>query len=81
LSAPQRLVVRLLADGVTKIYSKEAAAEAERLTGAPAPPASKLQTAMERLNRLGLVDEWESMPRLNDPLFAGWVRARPAAEF
>jgi uncharacterized protein len=81
LTPPQRLAVRLLADGVTKIYSKEAAAEIELLTGTPAPSASRLQTAMERLSRLGLVDEFERAPRLNDPLFAGWVRDRPASEF
>ncbi len=81
LTPPQRLAVRLLADGVTKIYSKEAAADIEQLTGAPAPSASRLQTAMERLSRLGLVDEFERAPHLNDPLFAGWVRDRPASEF
>ncbi len=81
LTPPQRLAVRLLANGVTRLYSKEAAAEIELLTGQPAPSASKLQTAMERLNRLGLIDEFERAPRLNDPLFAGWVRQRPASEF
>ena len=81
LTPPQRLAVRLLADGVTRIYSKEAAEEAERLTKTSSPSASKLQTAMERLNRLGLVDEFEKAPHLNDPLFAGWVRQRPRSDF
>jgi uncharacterized protein len=81
LTPLQRLAARLLADGVARLYSKEAAEQAEQLIGSSAPSASKLQTAMERLNRLGLVDEFERAPRLNDPLFAGWVRQRPGAEF
>jgi len=81
LSAPQRLVVRMLACGVKRIYSKEASEFAEKLTSATAPPPSRLQTALERLSRLGLVDEWEDDLRLSDPLFESWVRERPPSEF
>ncbi|MBY0562831.1 MAG: hypothetical protein K2P58_01495 [Hyphomonadaceae bacterium] len=81
LNAVQRLTARMLAEGVRQLYGKEGGDFIEALTGAPAPSASSIQSALRRLSRLGYVDKWDDEWRFADPLFEAWVRERPRAEF
>ena len=81
LNGIQRVTARLLAEMVAQIYSQQGADRIKALTGAPAPGSSAIQSAVQRLSRLGIADKWEGEWRLSDPLFEAWVLNRPETDF
>jgi len=81
LNGIQRATARLLAERVPQVYGQHGADRFKALTGGPAPGPSSIQSAVQRLSRLGLADKWEDEWRLSDPLFEAWVRGRPESDF
>lgn len=81
LSAVQRATARLLGERVDRIYGQQGARHYRLLTGAAGPDTSQIQTALKRLERLGLADRVDGEWRLTDPIFEAWVRNRPVSDF
>lgn len=77
----QRLVARLLAEQVEQIYGRSGEQRIAELGHKPIPTKSALQSAINRLSRLGLIDKWDEGWRIADPLFENWVKERPRSDF
>lgn len=81
LNPNQRIVARLLAMRIDKIYGNSGSQFIEDLTKSKPPTKSALQAAIARLSRLGILDKWEGEWRIGDPLFESWIKDRPTSEF
>ena len=76
LTPLQRAVARLLAEGV----AKAARARVGVLLGAAPPSASRMQTAIQRLQREGVADAPASTWIIADPALAAWIAAHEDPE-
>ncbi len=81
LKDPHRLVLRMLASGVSDIYSTEAQKFMVGLGVSVPPESSAIQTAFNTLERKDLVDNWEGNRQITDTLFENWVLSRPESDF
>ena len=81
MNALQRLLCRLLAEGVQQPFGEEGATRLRAITGNEPASAAKRQTALNGLIKNLLVDKWGSEYRLSDPLFRKWVKDRPESHF
>jgi uncharacterized protein len=81
LNAIQRVTARLLAEKVPQVYGQQGADRIKALAGGAAPGSSAIQSALQRLSRLGVADKWDGEWRLSDPLFETWVLDRPETDF
>ena len=81
LNSNQRIVTRMLAMDIEKVYGKRGSQNIKELTGNIPPSKSALQAAMGRLSRLGIVDKWDEEWRIGDPLFESCIKNRPNSEF
>jgi hypothetical protein len=81
LNAIQRVTARVLAEKVPQVYGQQGADRIRELVGGAPPGSSAIQSALQRLSRLGIADRWEGQWRLSDPLFEAWVLDRPATDF
>ena len=75
LTALQRAVIGALAEGVEKPYGAAARRRMAELAGIDEPSASRVQAALRKLSRSGLVDAWSGSWIVEDPAFAEWVRS------
>lgn len=74
LSPIQRASVRLLAEGQDRPFSQEAAQRLGEVLAEDPPSRSRVQTALLRLQNLGLADRWSGKWVLTDPEFGRWAR-------
>lgn len=81
LAPVQRATARALAEKAQRIYGRDEARRIAELTGCAAVETSQVQTALKRLERLGLADRFGASWSLTDPIFEAWVLARPDADF
>ena len=81
LNSNQRIMARMVAMGIEQVYGKNGSLFIENFTGKIPPSKSALQSAIERLSRLGIVDKWDKEWRIGDPLFESWIKNRPSSEF
>lgn len=81
LNSTQRIMARMLANRVEQVYGNNGFQFIADLTNRDPPPKSALQAAISRLSRLGIVDKWDKVWRIGDPLFESWIKNRPSSEF
>lgn len=81
LSPLQRALARIIAERVGDLFGEEGADRVKALTGDDAPSPQNRQSAIRRLERLGLVENWERRRRIADGLFERWILDRPDEEF
>ncbi len=81
LNQNQRIMARMLASRVEQVYGRNGVDFIRDLTNENPPSKSALQAAVNRLARLGIVDQWGNVWRFADPLFENWVLGRPASDF
>ena len=74
LTALQRAVVGAIADGIEKPYGAAARRRMASLADIEEPSTSRVQAALRKLSRSGLVDSWTGSWVIEDPAFAEWVR-------
>ena len=75
LTPLQRETVRALATGASRPFSKDFRAALGAALGGDAPSAARVQAALRRLERLGIVDAARGVWELADPGFGGWIAA------
>ncbi len=81
LKATHRIWARLIAERTAQITGQAGAARYEALTGKPAPTPQSRQSLIRKLERDGLVDNFDGERRITDPLFERFVLDRDEAEF
>ena len=81
LKATHRIWARLIAERTSQITGQAGADRYEALTGKPAPTPQSRQSLIRKLERDGLVDNFDGERRIADPLFERFVLDRDAAEF
>ena len=81
LADTHRLVLRLIASGLSAIYGDEAQSTIMDLGVADPPTTTQLQTAFKTLERRDLVDNWEGERQIADPMFRSWILSRPDSDF
>ncbi|WP_425098143.1 AAA family ATPase [Tropicibacter sp. S64] len=81
LNDTDRLVLRLIAEGLDEIYSEAAASRMTALGASTVPGSSSLQTALNKLSGRNLALAWEQDRDIADPVFRDWILARPEADF
>jgi len=87
LNLAQRIIVRMLAADVRKIYSKQGTAFIKKLTGkerlseTAESDSSARQGALRHLENIGMVEQRQKNWQLSDAWFARWVRNRPPEDF
>ena len=82
LSDRDRLVLRMVTEGVQERWASEAAALAERFGLAAAPGSSGIQTSMNKLISRDMVMDMGASGRIvTDEVLADWVRSRPKEDF
>lgn len=75
LSPLQRETARALATGASRPFSRDFRAALGAALGGDAPSAARVQAALRRLERLGIVDVVRGVWELADPAFGGWIAA------
>ena len=73
LTPIQRETARALAMGGTKPFSRDFRAALGAALGDEAPSAARVQAALRRLERLGIVDTARGAWEISDPGFGGWI--------
>jgi len=77
LTPIQRETVRALAMGASRPFSRVFRAALGAALGEEAPSAARVQAALRRLERLGIVDTARGKWEVADPEFGGWIIERP----
>ena len=75
LTPLQRETARALAKGASRPFSRDFRAALGAAMGGDAPTAARVQAALRRLERLGIVDAARGVWELADPGFGGWIAA------
>ena len=75
LTPLQRETARALATGASRPFSRDFRAALGAALRADAPSAGRVQAALRRLERLGIVDAARGAWELADPGFGGWIAA------
>ena len=75
LTPLQRETARALATGAARPFSRDFRAALGAVLGGDAPSAARVQAALRRLERLGIVDAARGVWELADPGFGGWIVA------
>ncbi len=75
LTPLQRETARALATGASRPFSRDFRAALGAALGGDAPSAARVQAALRRLERLGIVDAARGVWELADPGFGGWIAA------
>ena len=75
LTPLQRETARALAEGASRPFSRDFRAALGAAMGGDAPTAARVQAALRRLERLGIVDAARGVWELADPEFGGWIAA------
>ncbi len=75
LTPLQRETARALAKGASRPFSRGFRAALGAATGGETPTAARVQAALRRLERLGIVDAARGVWELADPAFGGWIAA------
>ena len=73
LTPLQRETARALAEGASRPFSRDFRAALGTAMGGDAPTAARVQAALRRLERLGIVDVARGVWELADPGFGGWI--------
>ena len=75
LTPLQRETARALAAGASRPFSQDFRGALGAALGGDAPSAARVQAALRRLERLGIVDAARGVWELADPGFGGWIAA------
>ena len=75
LTPLQRETARALAEGASRPFSRDFRAALGAAMDDDAPTAARVQAALRRLERLGIVDVARGVWELADPGFGGWIAA------
>ena len=80
LTPIQRETARALATGASRPFSRNFRAALGAALGGDAPSAARVQAALRRLERLGIVDAGRGGWEIADPGFGGWITAGDEGE-